>query len=73
MTESNQQRASRCQRAINAYSDEDDFTSLVDFLADAMHLCDSTGQNFHIALAQACRHYIYELNDEQTDERRMIP
>ena len=37
MTRSNQQRADRCQKAITAYSDDDDFTSLVDFLADAMH------------------------------------
>ena len=55
MTPSNQQRADRCQQAITAYSDDDDFTNLVDFLADAMHWCDSTGQDFHIALAQACR------------------
>ena len=73
MTKANQDRADRCQKAITAYSDDDDHTSLDDFLADAMHWCDSTGQDFHIALAQACRHYIHELNDEQQDERRMIP
>jgi hypothetical protein len=73
MTQSNQARADRCQQSITAYSDDDDFTNLVDFLADAMHYCDSTGQDFHIALAQACRHYIHELNDQQQDERRMIP
>lgn len=73
MTPCNQQRADRCQQAITRYSDVDDFTSLVDLLTDAMHFCDSTGQDFHIALAQACRHYIHELNDEQHDERRMIP
>jgi hypothetical protein len=71
MTPSNQQRSVRCQEAITAYSDDDDFTNLVDFLADAMHYCDSTGQDFHLALAQACRHYIHELNDQQHDERRM--
>jgi hypothetical protein len=73
MIQSNQARADRCEQAITAYSDDDDFTNLVDFLADAMHYCDSTGQDFHIALAQACRHYIHELNDQQQDERRMIP
>jgi hypothetical protein len=73
MTQSNQTRADRCQQAITAYSDEDDFTNLVDFLADAMHWCDGTGQDFQLALAQACRHYIHELNDQQQDERRMIP
>ncbi|MBS0264475.1 MAG: hypothetical protein JSS02_21250 [Planctomycetes bacterium] len=73
MTQSNQQRADRAEKAIHAFADDDDFTNLVDFLADAMHFCDATGQDFHIALAQACRHYIHELNDEQHDERRMIP
>jgi len=46
---------------------------LIDLLTDAMHWCDANSENFHIALAQACRHYIHELNDQQTDERRMIP
>ena len=73
MTRPTRQRADRCEQTITAYSDDDDFTSLVDFLADAMHYCDCTGQDFHIALAQACRHYIHELNDQQHDERRMIP
>ena len=44
---------------------------LIDLLANAMHWCDANGEDFHIALAQACRHYIHELNDQQTDERRM--
>jgi hypothetical protein len=35
--------------------------------------CDHAGSDFHIALAQACRHYIHELNDQQQDERRLIP
>ena len=48
-------------------------TNLIDLLADAMHWCDHTGRDFHIALAQACRHYIHELNDQQQDERRMNP
>jgi hypothetical protein len=73
MTPSNQQRADRCHQGITAYSDGDDITSLVDFLADAMHWCDRTGQDFHLALAQACRHYIHELNEQQQDEGRMIP
>ena len=44
---------------------------LIDLLADAMHWCDANGEDFHIALAQACRHYIHELNDQQEDERRL--
>ena len=73
MMPSNQQRADRCQKTITAYSDDDDHSNLVDFLTDAMHWADANGDDFHIALAQACRHYINELNDEQQDERRMNP
>jgi hypothetical protein len=51
---------------------QDLHTSLVDFLADAMHWCDCSGEDFHLVLAQACRHYIHELNDQQEDERRLI-
>jgi hypothetical protein len=72
MTRNNQERADRCQQAITAYSADDDFTNLVDFLADAMHWSDCTAHDFHLALAQACRHYIHELNDQQQDERRLL-
>ena len=71
MTSSNHTRAGRGWQAIAAYGDE--FSNLVDLLADAMHWCDQTGQDFHIAFAQACRHSVHELNDEQHDERRMNP
>lgn len=50
-----------------------DQQGLIDVLADAMHWCDSNGEDFHIAFAQACRHYVNELNDEQHDECRMSP
>ena len=50
-----------------------DQEGLIDLLTDAMHWCDAHGEDFHIAFAQACRHYINELNDEQQDERRMPP
>ncbi len=42
----------------------------MDLLADAMHWCDETGDDFHYALCVACQHYLAEINDEQTDERR---
>ena len=67
------QRAERSQAALTGYSDDSPFISLIDLLADAMHWCDCAGEDFHIALAQACCHYLHELNDEQHDERRMIP
>ena len=44
---------------------------LIDLLADAMHFCDESGEDFHYALCVAGRHYLAELNNKQTDERRM--
>lgn len=73
MTQANEQRADRCAQALALYSDDEPFTNLVDFLADAMHWCHFAGEYFHWALAQACRHYVHEINDQQEDERRMIP
>src|SRR5690606_33063763 len=46
---------------------------LIDLLPDSMHWCDADGEDFHIAFAQACRHYVNELNDEHHDECRMPP
>jgi hypothetical protein len=72
----NRQRADRARQTIIGYSDDtysdgEAFTGLVDLLADSMHFCDATGQDFFHALAQACRHYIHELNNEQHDERKL--
>jgi hypothetical protein len=66
-------RAKRFAEKIARYGDDMPEENLIDLLADAMHWCDHTGSDFHIALAQACRHYIHELNDQQQDERRLIP
>tara|TARA_R110002072_G_scaffold303121_1_gene494588 strand:+ start:122105 stop:122341 length:237 start_codon:yes stop_codon:yes gene_type:complete len=67
-------RAARAERALSRYQTDSDLqTCLVDLLADAMHWCDYCGADFHLSLAQACRHYIHELNDQQHDERRIIP
>jgi hypothetical protein len=67
----NRDRASRCQKALETYEDDDLATNLIDILCDAMHWCDQNGEDFHFLLASACRHYINELNDQQTDERRL--
>lgn len=67
----NRERASHCERVIEAYAADDPATNLIDILCDAQHWCDQNGENFHLLLANACRHYINELNNEQTDERRM--
>jgi len=64
-------RASQFELMLVGDTPDNAFTNLIDLLADAMHWCDATGQDFHIAFAQACRHYVHELNDEQLDERRL--
>jgi tyrosine-protein phosphatase YwqE len=71
--EPNATRARRCAKAITRYGDDLAESNLIDFLADAMHFCDAEGMDFQILFAQACRHYVNELNDDQQDERRMIP
>jgi hypothetical protein len=57
MTLSNQERAVRCQQAIAAYSDDDTYTNLVDFLADAMHWCCLNGHAVDDALDTARMHF----------------
>jgi hypothetical protein len=64
-------RVRHAAAAITSYGDDLPETNLIDLLVDAMHWCDQSGNDFHIALCQAGRHYINELNDEQHDERRM--
>ena len=65
------ERVERSQKALTGYSDDDHLLCLVDFLADAMHWSDATGEDFHYALCVAGMHYLAELNDEPLDERRM--
>jgi hypothetical protein len=65
------ERVERCRKAPAAYSDDDCFVFLIDLLADAMHMCDANAEDFHYALCVAGKHYLAELNDEQTEERRM--
>ena len=65
------QRVQRCDTAIEGYSGEDQLTNLIDLMADAMHWCDDTGQDFHYALCVAGKHFVAELNDEQTEEWRL--
>lgn len=64
MTLSNQERANRCRKAIAAYSDDDTYTNLVDFLADAMHWTHSNGHSFPDALDAALMHYEAEINGD---------
>ncbi len=73
MSISNRKRALRCGALVAGDGDDLVEANLIDLLADAMHWCDSNGHDFHFAFAQACRHYIHELNDDQQDERRLQP
>lgn len=61
----------RCEETIEGYSADNSFNCLIDLMTDAMHWCDATGQDFHYALCIAGKHYVAELNDEQTQERRL--
>jgi hypothetical protein len=67
----NRERVERCRDALIGYANDGLFTNLIDLLADAMHWCDESGEDFHYALCIAGKHYLAELNDEQTEERRM--
>jgi hypothetical protein len=67
----NKDRASKCEKALASYAADPFQEALIDLLTDAMHWCDHNGEDFHLCLAMAGRHYINELNDMQGDERRM--
>jgi hypothetical protein len=69
----NARRAKTFEKAIDIYDTGSSQEILVDLLTDAMHWCDANGEDCHICLAMACRHFIHELNDQQQDERRMNP
>jgi hypothetical protein len=69
----NQIRTKRCDDALARYGNGSLDENLIDFLTDAMHWCDTSLPNFHYLLAQACRHYVNEINGDQQDERRMCP
>lgn len=64
----NPQRVERCQAALSRYSDDNPFSGLIDLLADAMHWCDATGQDFHYALCVAGKHFVAELNLDSRDD-----
>jgi hypothetical protein len=64
MTLSNQERAARCQQALTAYSDDDAYTNLVDFLADAFHWCQVNGHSFPDATETAVMHFESEITSD---------
>jgi hypothetical protein len=66
MTPSNRQRADRCQKVITAYSDDDDYTNLVDLLTDAMHFCHANGHSVADAFDTALAHHEAEITDDDS-------
>ncbi len=61
----NSQRAIRCAKAIASYSgDSDPVASLVDLLADAMHLCHTKRLAFERLMATAIMHFEVECSDD---------
>jgi hypothetical protein len=68
MTLTNQERADRCEKAIAAYSDDDTRTNLVDFLADVMHWCHLSGDDFRDALETAEMHFDAETTPDDIAE-----
>ena len=64
----NKDRARRAADAIEAYTDDDMRSNLVDFLADAMHWCHIHGHCFDDVMYTARRHFDAELIEE-TEER----
>ncbi len=77
MTLSNHERVHRCRLAVADYSDEDDYTNFVDFLADGLHWCRANEHSFRNALGTALMHFSAEtnsnekvkLNHQSTNER----
>ena len=66
-----QRRVDKCDAVLRNYSDDGVFSNLIDLLADAMHWSDATAEDFHYALCLAGKHYLAELNDEPTTERKL--
>ena len=66
-----QNRVAKCQTALDRYSGDCPLIGLIDLMADAMYWCDANSQDFHYALCMAGKHYIAELNEEPTEERRL--
>jgi hypothetical protein len=56
------QRVEKCDAVLRHYSG-DVVSGLTDFLADARHWCDATGEDFAQLDQQAYQHYLVELND----------
>ena len=63
-------RALTFDLALETYGDDDPATRCIDLLTDARHWCDMNGHSFAERDRQAYRHYLGEIHDEPTEERK---
>ena len=61
-------RAARCNKVLETYTDFDPKTNLVDLLADARHWCDRNDENFSELNHRAYEHYLEEINATKAKE-----
>jgi hypothetical protein len=61
-------RATRCHKVLETYTDFDTRTNLVDFLTDARHWCDRNDENFSELNHRAYEHYLEEVNSTKVKE-----
>jgi hypothetical protein len=74
MSLTNEERATRYEKAIAGYSDDDSYTNLIDYLADAMHFCHLNGHSFTEALETAVMHFDAEwAGDDILDDLNRQP
>lgn len=64
MTLTCRKRAERCEEAISSYLDDEPYTNLIDWLADAMHWCHQSRHDMAHALELALMHFDAELSQE---------
>lgn len=64
MTLTNKERVTRCEQALISYSDDDTYTNLVDWLADALHWCRSNNHDIGAAMDTARLHFDAEMMQE---------
>jgi hypothetical protein len=61
-----QQRAARCGKTLGRYgTDNTPEGCLVDFLADARHWCDRSGEDYAALDRRAYQHYLAELHEKR--------
>ena len=65
----NEGRVAKMQAVMKVFYDDTPETDLIDLLADARHLCDARGLDFHRLDRTAHHHYTVENVRARTEER----